>query len=191
MWGICGLLHAQGGGAFSLGTRSTANLFSHEGGGLGVGGQFRVQWGPRVNTEWFADYITIREANLLKSLYGHIGWSVLYYFYRPLSGQPGWYPYLLAGHCFDYNRKSLIADPSHALQRWGSAVQGGGGFHVLLTQRFDVSLSLQYMMHLTGEIYYKQGPSGEVSLYRDRYVALQGHALLTLSLNYRVFFYGL
>ncbi len=190
-WVVWGLLWAQGSNAFSLGMRSTASLFSHEGAGLGVGGQFRVQLGPRVNTEWFADYITIQEANLIKSVYGHIGWSVLYYVYRLLTGKRGWYPYIMAGHCFDYNQKSLIADPTRALQRWGSAVQGGGGFHVFLTQHFDVSLSLQYMIHLTGEIHHTQGAGGEVILYRDRHVTLQGHTLLTLSLNYRVFSYGL
>ena len=45
----------KNGGSFSLGVRSTVSTFSHEGFGLGTGGQFRIQLNERVNSDWFAD----------------------------------------------------------------------------------------------------------------------------------------
>ncbi len=48
---------------FSLGMRSTISGFSNDGWGIGTGGQFRIQLSNRVNTDWFADYITININN--------------------------------------------------------------------------------------------------------------------------------
>jgi hypothetical protein len=47
-------------GQFSLGLRTTTSVFGHDPvPGLGVGGQFRLQILDYINTEWFADYITM------------------------------------------------------------------------------------------------------------------------------------
>ena len=49
------------GGLFSLGTRSTISAFNghdNESSGFGIGGQFRLQFADRVNSDWFFDYIT-------------------------------------------------------------------------------------------------------------------------------------
>ncbi len=170
-------------GWFSLGVRNTLNTFSHDGTGLGVGGQFRVQLSNQVNTDWFADYITIQESEFIKSEYAHIGWSVLFY---PLKEKTLLQPYILAGHCFDYNKKSSIQNPSIYKDRWGSAVQAGLGTHINLTDRFDVSLMAQYMIHLTTEI--------EAHLHDDhvhfdehKHSSLEGHLLITASVNYKLF----
>jgi hypothetical protein len=172
-------------GWFSLGVRNTLNTFSHDGTGLGVGGQFRIQLSNQVNTDWFADYITIQESEFIKSEYAHIGWSVLFY---PIKQEiPSLFqPYILAGHCFDYNKKSSIQNPSIYKDRWGSAVQAGLGTHINLTERFDVSLMAQYMIHLTSEIEAHVG-NNNVHFHEHNHAALEGHLLFTVSLNYKLF----
>ncbi|HEY1040891.1 MAG TPA: hypothetical protein VGF30_15860, partial [Bacteroidia bacterium] len=67
-------------GQFSLGVRNTTSLFTDAGSpGTGFGGQFRIRMGKRVNTDWFADYLTTDLDGLGYRRDGHIGWSVLFY----------------------------------------------------------------------------------------------------------------
>lgn len=173
-------------GWFSLGGRSTLSAFDADGVGLGTGGQVRVQLGNRVNTDWFGDYISINIADKVRSEYYHIGWSVLFYPFEKLQFPKIIQPYILAGHCFDYNVKTIIREPSLSLNRWGSAVQAGLGTHFNLSERFDVSLTCQYMIHLTHEI--DAQISGEnVVLVENKSSSLEGHLLTTVSINYKLF----
>lgn len=176
----------SGGGVFSLGSRSTISLFEHDGPGLGTGGQFRIQLNKSVNTDWFADYITINVKDKVRSEYLHIGWSVLYYPFPNQDFPKRFRPYFMAGHCFDYNKKTLVDDASISLDRWGSAVQGGIGTHFQVNERFDVSLNCQYMIHLTKEIE-SDLQKGAVGLHQHSNKTLEGHLLSTISLNYKLF----
>lgn len=173
-------------GNVSIGMRSTYSFFDHDGGGLGTGGQFRIRLSKHVNTDWYADYINIIGDNNIRSEYFHIGWSVLYYPIRYENLPSKIQPYVLAGHCFDYNRKSLISDPSNTLDRWGSAVQAGLGAHYHLSPRFDVSLTCQYMWHLTHELE-ANFEHTEVHIEETEHHSLEGHMLATLSVNYQLF----
>jgi hypothetical protein len=173
-------------GWFSLGGRSTLSAFSDDGNGLGTGGQFRIQLSNRVNTDWFADYISINIADKVRSEYYHIGWSVLFYPFEKLQFPKIIQPYVLAGHCFDYNVKTIIAQPSISKDRWGSAVQAGLGTHFNLSERFDVSLTCQYMIHLTKEID-TQIDGENVTLAEGKNSSLEGHLLTTISFNYKLF----
>jgi hypothetical protein len=175
---------------FSLGLRNSVSTFDHDGTGLGTGGQFRIQLGERVNTDWYADYITISSNDQFRSEYVHIGWSVLFY---PLKDQMYprlLQPYILAGHCFDYNKKTLIEDESISKDRWGSAVQAGLGTHFNISERFDVSATVQYMVHLTKEIELEQlhehePHSAEPEGHQGP--TYEGHMLASISLNYKIF----
>ncbi|GAB4209862.1 MAG: hypothetical protein Fur0023_22230 [Bacteroidia bacterium] len=129
---------------FSLGVRSTASIFSDDGLGIGTGGQFRIQFNKRVNSDWFADYITININDKVKSEYIHIGWSVLYYPFKYMLHPKLVQPYILAGHCFDYNKKTSLASANVYKDRWGSAVQAGIGCHFNITNRWDVSLIVKF-----------------------------------------------
>lgn len=172
-------------GWFSLGARSTVSAFSNEGAGLGTGGSFRIQLSNQVNTDWFADYITINVSDRIRSDYYHIGWSVMFY---PMKEVKKLQPYVLAGHCFDYNRVTQIDLPSNTKDRWGSAVQAGLGCHFNLTDRFDITLISQYMIHLTKEVEIqdsKAGPS-TIDVGGASGTQLQGHLLTTVSLNYKI-----
>lgn len=156
--------------------------------------------GNRVNTDWFADYIVAGGQDNVRSEYYHVGWSVLFY---PVQNwqYPAhrFQPYIAAGHCFDFNRKTIISDPNISNSRWGYAVQAGLGTHIHLSERFDVSLTSQYMIHLTSELEVVQqdghaghhGHEGHHSIEESHHhSALEGHLLTTLSLNYKIFKLG-
>lgn len=187
---IPGFIFAQlpSNGMFSLGVRSTYNSFSHDGNGLGAGGHFRIQLTDRINTEWFADYISVGTDDI-RSNYAHIGWSVMFY---PLKGEAypkRIQPYISAGHCFDYNKKISVRNPENFQDRWGSAVQAGIGTHINITERFDISISSLYMIHLTPQIESNvQLVNGVQTIeFSDHSISgLEGHLLTTISLNYKI-----
>jgi hypothetical protein len=174
-------------GMFSLGWRSTVSLFDHDGTGHGTGGQFRIQLTDRVNTDWYADYITINMSEGVRSTYYHIGWSVLFYLRDNASYPKLIQPYVLAGHCFDYNEKTVIESPSISESRWGSAVQAGVGTHFNLSDRFDLSLTSQYMIHLTKELEVEAHGHEEIEIHQHSNSVLEGHMLTTFSVNYKLF----
>jgi hypothetical protein len=173
-------------GWFSLGGRSTLSAFDGDGGGLGTGGQFSLQLSDRVNTAWFADYITINISDKIRSEYFHIGWSVMFYPFDKLRYPRVLQPYVLAGHCFDYNKKSVIQDPSISKDRWGSAVQAGIGTHINLTDKFDISLTCQYMTHLTKALEVVADVD-QMQIAAHDHPSLEGHLLATVSFNYKFF----
>ncbi|MGV3630413.1 MAG: hypothetical protein ACO1O6_04380 [Bacteroidota bacterium] len=184
---VTGFSQVNNKGWFSLGARSTVSAFSHDGFGLGTGGQFRIRFSNQVNTDWFADFISINLDNKVKSDYYHIGWSVLFYPFSKKEFNTKVTPYFLAGHCFDYNRKMEIRNTANLKDRWGSAVQAGIGAHFNLTERFDVSLTTQYMIHFTNEIEYEETANGDIVFENHSHGnALEGHLLTTLSLNYKI-----
>jgi opacity protein-like surface antigen len=181
-------------GYFSFGLRQTLSLFGDEGyTGYGSGGQFRIRLGEQLNTEWFADYISTPYASAGKRADGHIGWSVMFY---PFSTQKKFVPYLIAGHCFDFTRITpfnsvldLRSDESKS--RWSSATQAGIGMHYNIDERFDITFKSQYMVHLGKEIEahvinYNGREYLVVEDPADGEQTLEGHVLLTLSLNYRI-----
>lgn len=173
-------------GWVSLGMRSTVSAFSHDGSGVGTGGQFRVQLSERANTDWFADYISVSKNNI-RSEYYHVGWSVLFYPFSNMAPPVSKFqPYILAGHCFDYNKKTVMDRTEISKGRWGSAVQTGLGVHYHVSPRFDISLTTQYMIHLTKEVEVEfDGDHYHIEKQNDR--GLEGHLLTTISVNYKIF----
>jgi len=174
-------------GLFTLGMRSTLSAFSDEGYlGKGFGGQFRVKFAPRINSEWFADYITTNVAGLAKRSDIHIGWSVMFYPFNSIIEQGRFTPYFLAGHCFDYTKITKNEPLGTSLNRWSSAVHMGLGSHYNLTDRVDISLSGQYMIHLGKDIEASEyvNSFGEKDiLIQKTDVGLEGHLFITLSVN--------
>ncbi len=183
-------------GNFSLGLRSTASLFNSDGGfGSGAGGQFRLQLSDRVNTEWFADLITTNLSYAGRRTDAHIGWSVMFYLKNPqTAAQSILQPYVLAGHCFDYTKISAFSNPfenkaGETDERWSSAVQMGLGTHFNMSDRFDFSLSAQYMLHLGNDIHaHIEEGSGypELEIEEHDGSSIEGHLLVTLSVNYKI-----
>lgn len=178
------------GGIFSFGVRSTFSTFSNNNWsntGMGAGGSFRLQFSPRVSSEWFFDYLNSdidRKAN--RTDY-HIGWSVMfypfptnYYNYQPFR------PYIVAGHCFDYTYVSENANPKeNNASRWSSAVQAGLGTHVNFSPRANLSLTAQYMLHLGNDIH-AEVAGNTVTIHEHEGISLEGHLLFNLGIHYKI-----
>ena len=185
--------YGQKAGELQLGLRSTTSLFSHDSEfGTGVGGQFRLRLFDRMNTEWFADYITSDIGGLAKRTDGHIGWSVMFY---PMPVKERLIqPYILMGHCFDYTRIEIF-EGGYMQERWSSAFQTGLGTHFNLSDRTDLSLSAQYMGHIGKDLHVEPAHGNSTShSHGDELVitsdpstkSLEGHLLLTVSFNIKI-----
>ena len=106
------------GGLFSLGMRTTVSAFNghdDESPGFGIGGQFRLQFADRVNSDWFFDYITSDIGDVASRTDYHIGWSVLYY----LTKEPATRlkPYLLGSSQFNPTIGFIICHTVYASLR--------------------------------------------------------------------------
>lgn len=175
------------GGIASFGVRTTVSTFNHgkfANTGIGVGGQFRLQFADRVNSDWFFDYITGDVEDFASRTDYHIGWSVLYY---PTKKTETTFirPYVLAGHCFDYTRIVDNSDHDHFYERWSSAVQGGVGTHFYLSERLDLSVVGQYMVHLGNHVD-AQLENGIVEFHTEKGGSLEGHLLFHVGINYKI-----
>ena len=174
-------------GVFSLGIRSTVSTFNgggHSNNGFGVGGQFRIQFADRINTDWFFDYITTDISDYANRKDYHIGWSVLYY----LTKKPNTLikPYILAGHCFDYTVVASNIDAANNVSRLSSAVQAGGGLHFNLSERIDLTFVSQYMIHLGQDIHAHRNTDGSVRIDKESGSGLEGHLLMHVGINYKI-----
>jgi len=179
------------GGVLSIGGRSTISTFNDGKWGdigIGSGGQFMLQASNRINTAWFFDYITGGIGDFANKTDYHIGWSVMYYLVPSSTEKtPKFQPYILAGHCFDYANIKDNTDNTNFAERWSSAVQAGLGTHVNLSQRFDITLQGQYMIHLGNDIdVEKNATTGKVEFHKNAGVNLQGHILITIGVNYKI-----
>ena len=179
-------------GKFMLGMRSTVSAFSDDGAnGMGVGGQFRLKFGSRLNSDWFMDYITTDIKGLAKRTDYHIGWSVLYYPFNNQVKKGKLTPYILAGHCFDWTEvvKNNFPGSTTSLneaKRFSSAVQAGLGTHYNLADNFDISLTAQYMLHLGNDIeasVFTNTADQQDVLIKKGDLGLEGHLLINLSMN--------
>ncbi len=180
-------------GTLSLGTRVNTSVFDHDPyRGLGVGGQFRLQLLEHINTEWFADWITIDLGGAGTRNNAHIGWSV--FFYPKKFNKIA--PYAIAGHCFDFAKVTPLSTPildrsNDVVSRWSSAIQTGLGSHFFINDRFDVSFSAQYMLHLGKHLEYELIEMNDgfyLQTHQDNHAdeRFEGHIFLTLSLNYKI-----
>ncbi len=177
----------QSPGMVSVGTRNTFSMFNDDNAmGKGIGGQIRVQLGKRIGSEWFFDYITSKNGKLTYRNDYHIGWSLMYYPINAEAGEKLLQPYFIAGHCFDYSRVTEQGNKSNYADRWSMATQAGAGTHINITNRFDCSLSAQYMMHFGKDIQ-TTGEKGTVIITKQDNTTPDGHLLVSLSFNYKLF----
>jgi hypothetical protein len=174
-------------GTFSLGTRNTISMFNDDDAiGKGIGGQFRIQLGKRINTEWYFDYITSKNGSLTYRNDYHIGWSIMLYPKNNYQFDRLLQPYLIAGHCFDYSKVTEQNNKSNSANRLSMATQTGLGTHINITRKLDCSLSGQYMLHFGKDI--ETIIDGDVVIIeKKKFSKPDGHLLYTLSFNYKFF----
>ncbi|MBI1288035.1 MAG: hypothetical protein GC178_10725 [Flavobacteriales bacterium] len=176
------------GGLFSLGMRTTISTFNHgdwQSVGTGAGGQFRLQLHDRINTEWFADYLTSSIGSTGNRRDAHIGWSVMYYPLKDKTFKKLMKPYIVMGHCFDYTKVQENVNPNNRMARWSSAIQGGIGNHFNLTEHFDLTFIAQYMIHL-GKHVEAHEEEGMFEIHEHGGLSLEGHLLFTVGINYKI-----
>lgn len=179
-------------GYMALGLRNTFSTFNGGGNytGYGVGGHFRLMFGKRINSEWYADYISNNIGNMGHRTDYHIGWSVMYYVINPFVEHNSsqyirlFTPYVETGHCFDYGAVYVNGASSPAAKRWSSALQAGVGTHINFTPRFDLTVKCQYMMHLGNEIH-ADVRNGALEVENHDHIDLEGHLLFSVSANYK------
>jgi opacity protein-like surface antigen len=191
---LCSLAQSDKPGTVGLGVRSTVSLFNHGGAddaGFGAGGHFRVMIAKRLNTEWFADYLTNISHGIAARSDAHVGWSVMYYLVETQGFERKFTPYVVAGHCFDYtqlrmNNTNPLVDPlgPQSVSRWSSAIQSGLGTHYNLTPKLDVSLAAQYMIHFGKDYHIEESPIQRI--VQEQHSGLEGHLLLSLSMNIKL-----
>ncbi|SRR5258705_3913475 len=175
-------------GKFSLGTRTTVSLFNGDDDattGVGLGGQFRLQFSNKLNSEWFADFITSSIGNMASRNDYHIGWSLMFYPGATVDFSRTLQPYILAGHCFDYTRVEADNDAANKGDRLSMAMQAGAGMHININPRFDFSVSAQYMLHLGKDIH-TEISGNDIFIEKTKSSKPEGHLLATLSINYKI-----
>jgi len=194
-------------GQFQLGMRSTVSLFDHQAyPGLGYGAQFRLRPSKRLNTEWYLDYIKTDISGLGQRETAHIGWSVMFYPFNAEVKKGSITPYIIGGHCFDYAKVTsnsyfvpLSTSPiQNSVKRWSTAVQMGMGANFYISDKVDLSLSGQYMSHIGNELHvdvlnhhgeevgYDDAGENHLIINEEPSKVLEGHLLLTLSMNIRI-----
>lgn len=174
-------------GIVGFGIRSTISTFN--GGdfgnnGYGVGGQFRVQFADRINSEWFFDYLTANIGDFASRRDYHVGVSVMSYFTKKPS--PIIKPYIVAGYCFDYTEVMANDNPGNRAEKFSAAVQAGGGLHLNLSERLDLSVVSQYMIHLGEDIHAHRHDDGEIEFEKEKGSGLEGHLLFHIGINYKI-----
>jgi hypothetical protein len=179
----------KGAGTVSVGTRNTFSMFSHDAGsiGVGIGGQSRVQFSDRINTEWFFDYIPSKNKTYTLTNDYHIGWSVMYYPGNTTDFTNLFQPYIIAGHCFDYSKVTDQKNKSNYGERYTMATQAGLGTHINISQFLDCSMACQYMLHFGKELETEIDDKGNVSIENRSFSGPDGHLLVSVSFNYKLF----
>lgn len=173
-------------GLISFGVRSSLGLVNDgvwQKTAFGTGAECRLQFSDRINTEWFADHLKADLADYAWRADTHIGWSVMYYLRK--KPDPIVQPFLLAGHCFEYLKFTDNVNPSNFAERWSASVQGGIGTQINISQRFDVSLVAQYMMHIGTKITASHAEN-VTTFTKSSGLGIQDHILIHISLNYKI-----
>jgi hypothetical protein len=171
-------------GRFGLGMRNAFNLWGgNKMFGTGAGGQFKLAFSPRVNTDFFADIIDSKgEYNSFRKDY-HIGWGVQFALAKQGFGSHKIVPYVMAGQCFDLTKVGVVYETASPLV-FSAAVQGGAGISSFVHRNVELNLQAQYMMHMTQHVHLNFDESGSASYDVEKGASAEGHFLTTFSVTF-------
>ncbi len=180
-----------GAGRFSIGYRSTVSAFSDAGFyGYGSGGHVRLQFGPKINSEWYYDHILTDLGGLGRRTDEHIGWSVMFYTFGQHLEKGKFTPYIEAGNCFDYTAVRTNYAGGQLADRGSAAVHLGLGVHYNLSDRADITFKAQYMIHIGTNINEKivtdDATETRTLDITTGDTGLNGHLLMTCSVNFYI-----
>ena len=183
-------------GRFGLGLRGTYNFFPGKDTfrGFGTGGQFKIGAGKKVNTEFFLDYISSNDKrNATRNDY-HFGWSVQF---SPFGnfGEGKFRPYFLGGQCFDFTKVAIqpvqgmagYFAPQETPVIFSAAIQAGAGVSTFVQRDVELTLQLQYMIHLGNDVHVDYSPmviDGTPVLVNEKRTDPAGHLIASFSVNY-------
>lgn len=171
-------------GRFGLGMRNAINLWGgNKMFGIGAGGQFKLSFSPRVNTDFFADIVSSKgQRNSFRNDY-HIGWGVQFALPKDGFGSHRLVPYVMAGQCFDLTEVGVVWQVKSPLI-FSAAVQGGLGLSSFVHRNVELNLQLQYMMHLTQHVHLDWDEYNLASYEVDKGASAEGHLLTTFSMTF-------
>ena len=183
-------------GRFGLGLRGTYNFFPGDDTfrGFGTGGQYKIGAGKKVNTEFFLDYISSDDRrNGARNDY-HFGWSVQF---SPFGnfGEGKVRAYFLGGQCFDFTKVSIqpvrgfgaYFAPQETPYVFSAAIQAGAGLSTFIQKDIELTLQLQYMVHLGKDVHIDYSPmafDGAPILVNEKITNPEGHLIVSFSVNY-------
>ena len=172
------------GGRVGLGMRNAINLWGgNKMFGIGAGGQFKLAFSPRVNTDFFADVIDSKgENNSFRKDY-HIGWGVQFALPGQGFGSHKVVPYLMAGQCFDLTKVGVAFQTQSPLV-FSAAIQGGAGISSFVHKNVELNLQAQYMMHMTQHVHLNFDELGAATYDIDKGASAEGHFLTTFSVTF-------
>lgn len=171
-------------GRFGIGMRNAVNLWGdNKMLGIGAGGQLKLAFSPRVNTDFFADLIDSKgERGSYRKDY-HIGWAVQFGLFKGGFGSRKFVPYLMAGQCFDLTKVGVVGQTASPLI-FSAAVQGGAGVSSFVHRNVELNLQLQYMMHMTQHVHLNWDELGVASYDVGKGASAEGHLLTTFSVTF-------
>jgi len=168
----------------SAGTRtSMTTMDSNDAIGKGLGGQVRVQFSKRLNSEWYQDKLASKSA-LTGRNEDQMGWSMMYYVKAKFDTTQVFQPFLIMGQSFDKADVFELEDETNSASVQYVAVHGGLGTHVNISPKFDCSLSGLYVHPFGKEI--ESIPGEEGLLIQKAEQSRTGHLLFTVSINYKI-----
>jgi hypothetical protein len=172
------------GGRVGIGMRNSVNLLGgNKMFGIGAGGQWKLSFGPRVNTDFFVDLIDSKgEHNSFRKDY-HIGWGVQFALPKSGFGSHRFVPYVIAGQCFDLTRVGVVTQTQSPLI-FSVAIQGGTGVSSFVHRSVELNLQLQYMMHMTQHVHLQFDEAGLATYEVEKGATTEGHLLLTFSMTF-------
>ncbi len=181
-------------GYLSMGARTCNSIFTTNGKrfvGTGMGGQFALRIAKDFNSHWFADWITSNINNLAERNDFHSGFSMMPEVISIPLGVKRVSLFPLAGFCIDYTKftvttgKKASSSPNYA-ERYSFAAQAGCGATIPVSDRLDFSLEAHYMLHVGTDVDIELNDN-EVRLIKQRGNNLEGHFVLALSMDFKLF----
>lgn len=181
-------------GYLSMGARNCISMFTTNGKqfmGTGMGGQFALQIAKNFNSHWFADWITSNISNQAQRADFHSGFSMMPQVFSSPLGNTRLSLYPLAGFCIDYTKFTItsgenISSGPNFVERYSFAAQAGFGATIPISEKLDFSLEAHYMLHVGTDVDIAMN-GNEVRLIKQQGTNLEGHFVLALSMDFKLF----